>query len=53
MSVTPLALVLPLMASFFYFVLFPGTAFGNAFYTAIKIFLLTWPVIATTGVESM
>ncbi len=41
------ALVLPLMASFFYFVLFPGTAFGNAFYTAIKIFLLTWPVIAT------
>ncbi len=41
------ALVLPLAASFFYFVLFPGTRFGNGFYTAIKIFLLAWPPLAT------
>ncbi len=37
---------LPLAASFFYFVLFPGTSFGNSFYTGIKIFLLFWPIIA-------
>lgn len=41
------ALVLPLVASFFYFVLFPGTAFGNSFYSAIKVFLLVWPFAAT------
>lgn len=40
------ALVIPFAASFFYFVLFPGTAFGNAFYSGIKVFLLLWPVIA-------
>lgn len=45
--VTIPALALPLMASFFYFVVFPGTAFGNAFYAAIKVFLLVWPVVAT------
>jgi len=49
LAVAP-ALVLPLLASFFYFVLFAGTAFGNGFYTAAKIFLLTWPVIATWAV---
>ncbi|MCB1062986.1 MAG: CPBP family intramembrane metalloprotease [Verrucomicrobiae bacterium] len=41
------ALVLPLLASFFYFVLFPGTSFGNGFYAAIKVFLLVWPPLAT------
>lgn len=37
---------LPFIASFFYFVVFPGTTFGNSFYTAIKIFLLVWPLVA-------
>lgn len=41
------ALVVPFVASFFYFVLFPGTAFGNGFYKGVKIFLLVWPVVAT------
>ena len=45
--VTLPALVLPLATSFFYFVLFPGTWFGNGFYAAIKVFLLVWPVVAT------
>lgn len=40
------ALVVPLIASFFYFVLFPGTAFGNSFYSAVKAFLLLWPFFA-------
>ncbi len=40
------ALLAPLAASFFYFVLFPGTAFGNAFYTGIKCFHLFWPAAA-------
>ena len=39
------ALVVPLAASFFYFVLFPGTAFGNSFYTGVKFFLLLWPIV--------
>ena len=41
------ALTIPLAASFFYFVLYPGTAFGNGFYKGVKIFLLVWPVAAT------
>lgn len=45
--VTLPALVLPLIASLFYFVLFPGTLLGNSFYTGVKIFLLVWPPIAT------
>lgn len=40
------ALVVPFVLSFFYFVLFPGTAFGNAFYTVHKIFLVAWPLLA-------
>lgn len=40
------AMWLPLAASFFYFVLFPGTDFGNAFYGGIKCFLLIWPFLA-------
>ncbi len=40
------ALLMPLSASFFYFVLFPGTTFGNSFYSGIKVFLLLWPLIA-------
>lgn len=39
-------LILSFIASFFYFVLFPGTTFGNAFYTGIKIWLLVWPAVA-------
>lgn len=41
------ALLLPFLASFFYFVLFPGTTFGNSFYAGIKVFLLVWPFLAT------
>ncbi|MDF1826318.1 MAG: CPBP family intramembrane metalloprotease [Verrucomicrobiales bacterium] len=40
------ALVVPFIASFFYFVLFPGTAFGNSFYSGVKVFLLVWPFFA-------
>lgn len=40
------ALLVPLVGSFFYFVLFPGTAFGNAFYTGNKVFLVVWPLLA-------
>lgn len=41
------ALAIPLTACFFYFVLFPGTAFGNGFYKGVKVFLLVWPLLAT------
>lgn len=44
------ALVVPFIASFFYFVLFPGTAFGNSFYSGVKVFLLLWPFIAILGI---
>lgn len=44
------ALVVPLFGSFFYFVLFPGTPFGNATYTVSKVFLLAWPLIAVLAV---
>lgn len=40
------ALCLPLVASFFYFVWFPGTVFGRAFYGGIKFFQLIWPFLA-------
>ncbi|MEC5129392.1 CPBP family glutamic-type intramembrane protease [Verrucomicrobiales bacterium BCK34] len=40
------AMCLPLAASFFYFVLFPGTILGNSFYSGIKVFLLIWPFLA-------
>ncbi len=40
------AMCLPLAASFFYFVLFPGTFLGNSFYSGIKCFLLIWPFVA-------
>lgn len=40
------ALVAPLIASLFYFVFYPGTTFGNAFFTAIKIFHVLWPAAA-------
>lgn len=40
------ALVTPFVLSWFYFVWFPGTAFGNAFYTVHKIFLIAWPLLA-------
>ncbi|MEM6279990.1 MAG: CPBP family glutamic-type intramembrane protease, partial [Verrucomicrobiota bacterium] len=44
------ALVVPFIASFFYFVLFPGTAFGNSFYSGVKFFLLLWPFVATLAI---
>lgn len=44
------ALVIPLAASFFYFVLFPGTTFGNFFYSGVKFFLLLWPLLAVKGI---
>ena len=40
------ALVVPFVLSFFYFVFYPGTAFGNSFYTAHKVFLIAWPLFA-------
>jgi membrane protease YdiL (CAAX protease family) len=39
------ALLVPFVLSFFYFVFFPGTAFGNAFYGAHKVFLIAWPLL--------
>ncbi|MEM9282787.1 MAG: type II CAAX endopeptidase family protein [Verrucomicrobiota bacterium] len=41
------ALLIPLAASFFYFVFFPGTTFGNGIYVAAKLNLLIWPLLAT------
>ena len=41
------ALTLPFIASFFYFVLFPGTVLGNGFYAIAKINLVFWPLLAT------
>ena len=40
------ALLVPFVLSFFYFVFYPGTAFGNAFYTVHKVFLIAWPLLA-------
>lgn len=40
------ALVVPFILSFFYFVFYPGTAFGNSFYTIHKVFLIAWPLLA-------
>ena len=40
------ALLLPLLASFFYFIWFPGTAFGNSFYIGVKFFTLLFPFVA-------
>lgn len=44
--VTLPAMCLPLLASFFYFVWFPGTLLGNSTYVTIKLFLLVWPILA-------
>lgn len=44
--VTIPAICLPLFASFFYFVWFPGTAFGNSFYAGVKFFMIIWPFVA-------
>ncbi len=43
-AVFSIALVVPSLASLFYAVLFPGTAFGNSFYSGVKIFLVAWPL---------
>ncbi|MEQ1839546.1 MAG: CPBP family intramembrane glutamic endopeptidase [Verrucomicrobiales bacterium] len=40
------ALVVPFILSFFYFVFYPGTVFGNSFYTIHKVFLIAWPLLA-------
>ncbi|MCB1204991.1 MAG: CPBP family intramembrane metalloprotease [Verrucomicrobiae bacterium] len=39
------ALLVPFILSFFYFVYFPGTTFGNAFYGVHKVFLIAWPLL--------
>jgi len=54
MAILP-ALLVPLLASVFYWVLFPGTWFGNACYALIKVHYILWPVIATVFIlrESM
>jgi len=44
--VTIPAMLIPLAASFFYFVFFPGTVFGNRFYSGTKIFITLWPIVA-------
>ncbi len=44
--VTIPAMLIPFAASFFYFVLFPGTAFGNSFYSGTKVFITLWPLVA-------
>lgn len=41
-----IALVVPLLASLFYAVFFPGTVFGNSFYSGVKFFLLFFPLVA-------
>lgn len=41
------ALLFPLVASFFYWVLFPGTVLGKSLYGTIKFWLLVWPIVAT------
>lgn len=40
------AMLIPFVASFMYFVLFPGTALGKAFYGGVKVFLLLWPLVS-------
>lgn len=49
------ALIVPLLASLIYFVLFPGTWFGKACFGLVKIHLIAWPVIGTVFIlrESM
>lgn len=45
-ALTVPAICLPLISSFFYFVWFPGSTFGNSFYVGVKIFMVIWPFIA-------
>ncbi len=45
-TVFVIALFIPCIASLFYAVFFPGTPFGNAFYSGVKFFLLLWPFVA-------
>jgi len=40
------AMCVPLLASWVYFVLVPGTVLGNAVYTGVKGFALLWPLLA-------
>jgi uncharacterized protein len=37
---------LPLIASFFYFVWYPGTRLGNSFYVGMKMLMVVWPILA-------
>ncbi len=48
--VTIPAMLIPFAASFFYFVLFPGTVFGNSFYTGTKVFITLWPIVAVAWI---
>jgi len=41
------ALLVPLLASLIYFILFPGTWFGQACYGLVKVHYIVWPIIAT------
>ncbi|MGY8688132.1 MAG: CPBP family intramembrane glutamic endopeptidase [Verrucomicrobiales bacterium] len=41
------AMVVPLLMSWLYFVVLPGTAVGNGLYTLMKILLVVWPILAT------
>lgn len=49
------ALLVPLLASIFYFILFPGTWFGKTCFGLIKFHLVAWPAVATIFIlrESM
>jgi membrane protease YdiL (CAAX protease family) len=44
-AVTALAMTLPLLLCFVYFVWLPGTAIATIAYTGIKVWLLLWPII--------
>ncbi len=44
------ALLVPLLASIIYFVLFPGTWFGKACFALVKFHLVAWPLIGTVWI---
>jgi len=44
-------MLLPLTASWIYFVLLPGTTVGSAVYAGTKLFTLVWPLIAVVIIE--
>lgn len=40
------ALLVPFLASFLYFIWFPGTIFSKSCYVGVKFFTLLWPLVA-------